>query len=704
MHDPNDIARLQVAELLADLRADPALARPRRLARAAVLGDGHLDLGGLDPALACALVPALDATLELRGLWLDGALGPGAGATLAALLARHPRLGHLGLADAPLPAAELAALLPALAAHPALRSLSLSGEPCPQAHVLVDMLSRTSVVHLDLGGPLAASLAAPLAAALRRDPPWRTLRLRDLDPPAAEPLAVAALHTTRLARLDLGPALALSARPDLLARLCTNANRGRVGPPPDLARLRARLPPAPDPVVPPPAGLDPDDLAAAVRVLAAMSRQPALLRADHPQLAALRGHVLRLARDERRTVPPRPRRTPAERRALDRRRDVALRPRRGATGAPAPDVDAPPEDLEIARACYVCKRPYHTRHFFYARLCPTCGDESHARRADRLDLRGRLALVTGGRVKIGHEVALRLLRWGARVLVTTRFPRDAARRFAAQPDFADFADRLQIYPLDLRGVPAVERFAAHLAATVPRLDILINNAAQTVWRPPSYYAAQLAEETSSTPLPGPLGRLLPAAPDLPPDATALAPLPDLPAPGGLGQPLDLRASNSWRLRLHEIDALELVEVQLINTVAPALLTARLRGLMARPPGEPRDAAFVVQVSAPEGRFYRPYKAPFHPHTNMAKAALNMLTRTCAEDYAADAIYMNSVDTGWISNENPHPIAAAMDARGFVPPLDLVDAAARVCDPIVRGLRDGERLWGLFLKDFRPISW
>jgi NAD(P)-dependent dehydrogenase (short-subunit alcohol dehydrogenase family) len=685
------------AQLLADLHGDPALARPRRLARGAVLPDGHLDLCDLDVDTTAAVLAAL-APARPRGLWL-AALDHAA--TLSAVLAAHPQLEHLGLA-APLAPAALASL----DALTGLRSLALTLPPGADLSVLLDMLPGTALAHLHLAGPLDDRAADALAAALRRGAPWRTLRVPALTPTAE---LLAAAERSDLARLDVSAPLP----PALLARLCHNANRARVTPPPDLARLRLRLPATPEPAPPLPGGLDPGDLDACRRVLKAMSLQTGRMRADHPQLADLRGAILRLARDERRTVARAPRPDRAERRALDRRRDpsAAIRRGRGAVQGPAPGPDEPaPADLaddgELAqpRACYVCKRLYRRRHFFYDRLCQPCGDASHARRDDRLDLRGRLALVTGGRVKIGHAVALRLLRWGARVIVTTRFPRDAARRFADEPDFREFADRLQIYPLDLRGVPDVERFAAHLAATEPRLDILINNAAQTVWRPPSYYAPLLAEESGDA-LPEPLRRLLPPAPE--PARRDLPAALDLsPATGddGFGQPLDLRASNSWRLRLHEIEAIEMVEVQLINTVAPALLTARLRPLLARPRSSPRDASFVVQVSAPEGRFYRHYKSPYHPHTNMAKAALNMLTRTSAEDYAADAIYMNSVDTGWISNENPRPIADAMDASGFAPPLDLVDAAARVCDPIVRGLRDGERLWGLFLKDFRAISW
>jgi NAD(P)-dependent dehydrogenase (short-subunit alcohol dehydrogenase family) len=148
--------------------------------------------------------------------------------------------------------------------------------------------------------------------------------------------------------------------------------------------------------------------------------------------------------------------------------------------------------------------------------------------------------------------------------------------------------------------------------------------------------------------------------------------------------------------------LEMLEVQLVNVVAPFLLNARLRPVMARRGAG--EASYIINVSAPEGRFDRVYKSPFHPHTNMAKAALNMMTRTSAEEYAADGIYMTSVDPGWASNENPEPIAAAMRARGFMPPLDLIDAAARVCDPVVRGRRDGVLLHGVFLKDFMQISW
>jgi NAD(P)-dependent dehydrogenase (short-subunit alcohol dehydrogenase family) len=360
------------------------------------------------------------------------------------------------------------------------------------------------------------------------------------------------------------------------------------------------------------------------------------------------------------------------------------------------------------------------------------------------DLSGRVALVTGARVGVGYAVALRLLRAGAFVLAMTRFPHDAARRYALERDYDAWASRLRIHRLDLRHVLGVEAFAAHLRAAEGRLDILINNAAQTVRRPSAFYrhleageavpAADLPHrlrallgepipgiaplsskkrakeegeddrEPSSSPFPFPLSPLaLPAllagGPD--PGHTPSGPEAAFP-PGRLaadGQQLDLRPHNTWSMRDDEVSALELVEVHVVNAVAPFLLCSRLKSLLARG-GE----AYVVNVSSSEGRFGSKDKAPNHPHTNMAKAALNMLTRTCAEDYARHGIYMNSVDPGWISFQQPYPQQVALREQGLSPPFDSVDAAARVCDPIFTGVNEGRYIFGKFLKDFREIDW
>ncbi len=167
-----------------------------------------------------------------------------------------------------------------------------------------------------------------------------------------------------------------------------------------------------------------------------------------------------------------------------------------------------------------------------------------------------------------------------------------------------------------------------------------------------------------------------------------------------GQQVDLRISNSWSSTGENVSAVELLEVQAVNSFAPFLLLTRLAPLLRR---SPHPARYVVNVSAVEGNF-RAGKSGKHPHTNMAKAALNMLTRTLAEDHAANGIYVNSVDTGWISNEAPRPQAEQMEAAGFRLPLDVIDAAARVCDPIFTGVRGCDNVWGKYLKDFREAPW
>ncbi|MEV1244571.1 SDR family NAD(P)-dependent oxidoreductase [Nonomuraea sp. NPDC050022] len=390
----------------------------------------------------------------------------------------------------------------------------------------------------------------------------------------------------------------------------------------------------------------------------------------------------------------------------------------------APTGDAPTRrPLVGTRRCYVCKSAYQQVHPEYHLLCPDCAEENVARRHARCDLRGRRAIVTGGRVKIGFQLTLKLLRDGADVLVTTRFPRDAARRFAAVPDAEAWLDRVHVHGVDLLDLAAVAGLLESVERRFSHLDILVNNAAQTIRRPGAYHREVRAAERA--PLSGLAARIDVA--DVsgtvsPAVATRLEPAPAVAVPSDsgqavtrrdtleelfpagqmdeTGQPLDLRDRNSWSLRLHEVDPAEWLEVQLVNSFAPFLLTSRLRGLLEASPWPDR---YVVQVSAMEGSFSREQKTVRHPHTNMAKAALNMLTRTAAADYAASGIYMNSVDTGWVTDERPHPDKIAQRAAGFRPPLDVIDGAARVYDPIVRGV-GGDRVSGLFLKDYRPVDW
>jgi NAD(P)-dependent dehydrogenase (short-subunit alcohol dehydrogenase family) len=374
-----------------------------------------------------------------------------------------------------------------------------------------------------------------------------------------------------------------------------------------------------------------------------------------------------------------------------------------------------------SRACYTCKNRYTVVDAFYHQLCPGCAALNRAKRDARTDLAGRRALLTGGRAKIGMYIALRLLRDGAHTTITTRFPNDAVRRFAAMPDSAEWLHRLRVVGIDLRDPAQVVALADTVAAAGP-LDILINNAAQTVRRSPGSYAALVEAERTPPPalvdtitfdhvsdahpasLAGSLSEQAPhavtelaltarsASPERIADGTAID-------AGGLLP--DTASVNSWTQRVHEVDALELLEVQLCNQTAPFILVSRLRPAMAAAQAR---RTYVVNVSAMEGQFSRAYKGPGHPHTNMAKAALNMLTRTsAAEMLERDGILMTAVDTGWITDERPHPTKLRLAEEGFHAPLDLVDGAARVYDPIVRG-EAGEDLHGCFLKDYAPSNW
>jgi NAD(P)-dependent dehydrogenase (short-subunit alcohol dehydrogenase family) len=379
--------------------------------------------------------------------------------------------------------------------------------------------------------------------------------------------------------------------------------------------------------------------------------------------------------------------------------------------------------------CVVCKQFFNDRHQYYHQLCQSCGDLNDLKQQETTDLTGKIAVVTGARVNIGYGVALRLLRAGARVIITTRFPHRAAQQYSQEIDFEDWCDMLQIYALDLRDLARVEAFTGYLDRSYPQLDLIINNAAQTIRRPPAYYRHLI--ELESQPLtqlspqlqsliatPEANSTALNSTPNLVPHqqselVAALSQIPMLPEDeldsdlfpidkyDRDGNQIDLRSINSWLLRDDEVSIVELLEVHVVNAIAPFVINSRLKAMMNR---QPNTDKYIINVSSQEGRFDGVDKPWRHPHTNMAKAALNQMTRTCAKEYAKHRIFMNAVDPGWISFQHPHPIATEMINRGTQPPFTIADAAARICHPIWTGLNTGNNQFGRLFKDYQIINW
>ena len=444
----------------------------------------------------------------------------------------------------------------------------------------------------------------------------------------------------------------------------------------------------------------------------------------------------------------------AKRKTIERdkhaRKETGIRSAREDTIFVAPKfLEMPKNDnnpqLDSPRNCYVCKELFTKLHHFYDTMCSDCGDFNYAKRYQTSNLKGQVAVITGSRLKIGYHITLMLLKAGATVVATTRFPVDSALRFSKEEDFADWGHRLHIHGLDLRHIPSVELFCDFIEKNYSRLDVLINNAAQTVRRPSGFFQHLMVKEELT------LDSLPPLARDLLKDhhqciqdieyASAVGsennqlPVSWHGSEPGVGlrssaklsqiqysfdnslkaeevfpegeldadlQQVDLRKINSWRLKLGEIETLEMIEVQLVNAIAPFVLCNRLSNLMRK---QNTGQKHIINVSAMEGKFHRFKKIARHPHTNMAKAALNMLTHTSAAEFAKDGVFMNAVDTGWVTDEDPVELSKKkQDEHDFQPPLDIVDGAARVMDPLLDGINSGKHWCGKFLKDYRPIDW
>ncbi|ORY45858.1 NAD(P)-binding protein [Rhizoclosmatium globosum] len=394
-------------------------------------------------------------------------------------------------------------------------------------------------------------------------------------------------------------------------------------------------------------------------------------------------------------------------------------------------------------------------------ICSDCQSFNLKKREEVVDLTGKHALVTGGRIKIGQAAALRLLRNGATVHITTRFPLLLLHAFKSQPDAEVWWSRLNVYGLDLRDLGSVLTFCNHLVQKLEHLDILIQNAAQTIRRPAAYYAPMVkAESDLRETLPGHIltnwvrfdsvGMIEAARRDIPAvldeaqqtlmklDTTISSDLSSsvlrsLIVPGDVSNksavdpnwnlqvaqqsidPLDMRPSTTWNQSLPDVALSEVAEVLVVNSLAPTLLMQRLQPLLSRPRDYP---AFVVNVSSREGSFSATQKqgdagsgfddtTGLHPHTNMAKAALNRLTQTIADDWAKDGIYVTAVDPGWVSLMGPVVMEDGKGVggkKGVIPPLSVDDGAARVLAPVFDGYSNGVLMSGVLLRNFQASSW
>ena len=400
--------------------------------------------------------------------------------------------------------------------------------------------------------------------------------------------------------------------------------------------------------------------------------------------------------------------------------------------------------------CYICKDKLglNNIHSFYGNLCKKCGDYNYSFRTMKLDFTGRIAIVTGGRVKIGYYIATKLLSYGAKVLITSRFPKDTLLKYQSDPEYEKWKNNLVIYPIDFRIFESTIKFIEFITDNFPHVDFLINNAAQTIRRTASYYKYLLPTETkilnkedekkiikndyinlqkqlkigeapSKKDMENSLISLMDNKSQSYKEILPLSVIasqirimeekaqPHVTVMGGDGQPYDFsKGKNSWNFEFDEIPFQEFTEVQIINTWTPYYLCVKLKPLMMLSPFPDK---YIVNVTSVEGIFNH-YKRSSHVHTNMAKAALNMFTRTCGSYLKDIGIYMTCVDTGWVSPMNEMNSLLDKDKKNsyeneFVNvPLDELDGAMRVLHPIIEGIKNKNYLFGILLKDFVKSPW
>ncbi len=358
--------------------------------------------------------------------------------------------------------------------------------------------------------------------------------------------------------------------------------------------------------------------------------------------------------------------------------------------------------LNVPKNCYCCNTSFSFAHSFYNRLCPTCAELNYANRFKSIDLSGRNIILTGGRVKIGYATALKMLRSKAHLTITTRFPAIALDQFRQEKDYTTWKDNLVVYGLDLRNLKSVENFINYYKNRHETLDILINNAAQTIKYTDQYYTPLIAKEQQLT-------LEFSGHQNLIANKTPVANVKLLENHveksylelNRFGQPIDTRSKNSWNATLEEISMQELIEVNLINQISPYFLIKELLPLLKNSTSERKH---IINVTSSEGQFSYNNKTMFHPHTNMTKAALNMMTRTSAMTFEKNHIYMNAVDVGWISTGALETLRKQQFEKGYIPPLDPVDGASRIVHPIYENEKNNTIFTGKLLKNYGIVDW
>lgn len=360
--------------------------------------------------------------------------------------------------------------------------------------------------------------------------------------------------------------------------------------------------------------------------------------------------------------------------------------------------------LGSPKKCYCCNVAYTLSHSFYPRMCYDCATENYDKRFQTIDLSGRKVILTGGRVKVGFATALKLLRAKANVVLTTRFPALALEQFQQEKDYHHWKDNLIIYGLDLRNLNAINEFLAFYKSKFNSVDILINNAAQTIKYDEKYYTPLIAKEYKLLQIESKETVLIPNTTEVIPNIKSLdfgeTSFNDIRL-SRFGLPVDEREKNSWNSKLDEIGLPELLEVNLINQIAPYILIKELKPLFLN---SDFTEKFIVNVTSSEGMFSYTNKTECHPHTNMTKAALNMMTLTSGKDLVNDSIYMTSVDVGWISTGAKESLREKQFKAGYIPPLDPVDGASRIIDPIIQGINGNNYWYSVLLKNYKVTNW